>query len=162
MGGQTRQHRIIRERGCWLNQQHDPAPLATSPDEETLVAPREKELHASGLGAGPQPRTVHKQGISFLISMTNESSRSEELSTESKVATGMDKALVASRHQARDLHSGLKVHAKLGSHTGPLVVPGFPQVKWSGRMKSQNMKQKRLREIEGLLQKEPTGDPSQP
>lgn len=55
----------------------------------------------------------------------------KEHPTDSKKATDMDRASVANRHWARDLHPD---HANPENHNGPLVAPGAPWVIGSGRM----------------------------
>lgn len=123
-------------------------------DGETPEAPEEGEPWEPGPAADLQLPTMNERVISPLTRMTNETCRSEELPTESKWATDMDKALVASRRHARGLHPDLREHSNHGSHTGPLVAFRPPQAKWSGRITIPTLKHRNSR-ISGTQMEQP-------
>lgn len=80
---------------------------AESLDGKPPTALQEEELWASGLAADLQPPMPQKLVILFLIWMTSKSCGSKELPTKRKGATGMGKALAASRRHTRGLHPDL-------------------------------------------------------
>lgn len=88
--------------------------------------PGESRLLMLGLAVDLTPPTTMQVTLTSNV-MKSGISASKEHSTESK-ATVTDRALVASRAQARDLFLSHGAHANLRSHTVPLAAPEVHRV----------------------------------